>query len=234
MEDEVLKRRTWVGALLAFCLRGSVCVEAQAKRPRTSRARAVAAQEAGEADEMSVVVNEGFMNKLLDAVLAQPAPLRFPIAQGVRGCGNDVTLTRATDGARTQVRIGGGQVGATVAFRGSYQTTLLGCVPFEGWADTVFNLSFDRERQAFIARIEVRDMSLKNIPSLLSGSVTGLVQDAINQRVNPVTILRTEQLSTNFPLAQGSSLSLRAKGIRHTVVGKELRLHIAFDIAPGS
>jgi hypothetical protein len=54
------------------------------------------------------------------------------------------------------------------------------------------------------------------------------VQDAIDRRVNPVEILRAEQLG--FPLMRGSNLRLRARDVRQEVVGKELRLHIVYEI----
>ena len=219
---------------MALCLSVCLCTEAQARALGSSKGAATTQQSVKPAGEVSVVINEGFLNALLDAIMSQSAPLKFPLGQGGRGCASEIELVRASEGVRTQVRFASGRVGAVVAFRGSYQASLLGCVPFEGWADSVFNLSFDRERQAFVARVEVNNISLRNIPSLLSSTVTATVQDAINQRVNPVTILRAEQLSAGVPLAQGNNLRLRAKGIRPTVVGKELRLHIAYEIVSGN
>lgn len=229
-----MKIRTWVGALLALCLLGGSIAEAQAKRPRTSGSGRAAQQNARPAGEVSVVLTEGFMNSLLDAITSQSAPLKFPIASGGRDCASELILAPSTEGVKTRVNFASGQVGATVAFRGTYYTSLLGCVPFEGWADSNFNLAFDRERQAFVASVEIRDVSLKNVPALLTNTVKGMVQNAINQRINPITLLRTEQLAATLPLAQNSSLSLRAKGIRHAVAGKELRLYVAYEIVSGS
>jgi hypothetical protein len=76
----------------------------------------------------------------------------------------------------------------------------------------------------------VRDVKLRNIPSAMSGGVSGLVQDAIDARVNPVEILRAEQLGARLPLTPGSELRLRARDVRHQVVGTELRLHIVYEL----
>jgi hypothetical protein len=82
------------------------------------------------------------------------------------------------------------------------------------------------------ARVTVRDLKLKNVPmSLIGGGLTGLVQDAIDDRVNPVEILRAEQLGASVPVTRGGpGLRLRARDVRHEVVGRELRLHIAYEL----
>ena len=66
--------------------------------------------------------------------------------------------------------------------------------------------------------------------SIVGGGLTGLVQDAIDARVNPVQILRAEQLSARVPVTRDSQLNLRARDVRHEIVGKELRLHIAYEL----
>ena len=81
------------------------------------------------------------------------------------------------------------------------------------------------------ARVTVRDLKLKNIPtSLIGGGLTGLVQDAIDDRVNPVEILRAEQLGARVPVTRTDELRLRAADVLHEVVGRELRLRIVFEL----
>ena len=216
----------------ALCVGAGPGLAAQTRAGR--RARAVGARPAqgeGAAGEVAVVVNESFLNAILEAVMSQPAPLKFPLGGGSGRCANQITLVRQAAGARTAVRFGGGRVGSVVAFRGNYEAPLVGCLNFEGWADSTFNLDFDAGRQAFVGRVAVNQINLSNIPSLLTGNVTGLVQDAIDKRVNPVEILRTEQLGFRLPLAQGEGPRLRARAVRHEVVGKDLRLRIVYDIA---
>jgi hypothetical protein len=92
-------------------------------------------------------------------------------------------------------------------------------------------LEFDRARQVLGARVTVRELKLKNVPaSLLGGGLTGLVQDAIDDRVNPVEILRAEQLGARLPVTRADQLRLRARDVRHEVVGRELRLHIVYEL----
>jgi hypothetical protein len=186
------------------------------------------------AGEVVVVLNEEFLNSLLVAVASQPEPPSFPLSKGgeAKGkCASQVQLLPEAAGTRTGVRFIEGRITAPVAFRGSYDAPLVGCLNFEGWADTAFELEFDGSRQTLGARVTVRDLKLKKVPmSLLGGGLTGLVQDAIDSRVNPVEILRAEQLSARVPVTRGSELRLRARDVRHEVVGKELRLHIVYEL----
>jgi hypothetical protein len=144
-----------------------------------------------------------------------------------------VTLQRESQGTRTAVHFADGRINAPVAFRGTYEAALVGCLKFEGWADTELQLSFDRERQVLTGRINVRSVQLKNLPSLVAGGVTQLVQDAIDRRVNPVELLRAEQLGARIVVSQGNVLRLRAREVRHEVGQKELRLHIIYEVVRG-
>ena len=191
------------------------------------------AERVSPAGEVVVVLSEEFLNSLLVAVASRPSPPSFPLAKGGEGkkCESRVQLLPEAQGTRTGVRFADGRINAPVAFRGSYAAPLVGCLNFEGWADAYFQLEFDRERQALKARVTVRDLKLKNVPtSLLGGGLTGLVQDAIDDRVNPVEILRAEQLGARVPVTRDSQLRLRARDVRHEIVGTELRLHIAYEL----
>jgi hypothetical protein len=198
-----------------------------------ARAGVVRAERVSEAGEVVVVLNESFLNSLLVAVASQPEPPSFPLSKGGAGdkCASRVQLLPEAAGERTALRFVEGRIEAPVAFRGSYSAPLVGCLNFEGWAATSFQLEFDRARQVLAARVTVRDLKLKKIPtSLIGGGLTGLVQDAIDSRVNPVEILRAEQLSARVPVTRDSQLRLRARDVRHEIVGRELRLHIVYEL----
>ncbi len=215
-----MKRVGGAAAFACACLMLTVNAHASARAERVSPA-----------GEVVLVLNEEFLNSLLDAITSQPEPPTFPLSRGGSAkCPSEITLLREAKGGRTAVRFADGTVNARVAFRGSYDAPLVGCLRFEGFADALLNLEFDKERQTFNARIVVRQVSLKNVPSALGGGVTGLVQDAINERVNPVQILRAEQLGARLPVTPNTDLRLRAREIRHEVTGKELRLRILYEI----
>ncbi len=191
------------------------------------------AERVSPAGEVVVVLSEEFLNALLVAVASRPEPPSFPLSKGGEGkkCESRVQLLPEAGGTRTAVRFADGRINAPVAFRGSYEAPLVGCLRFEGWADTTFQLEFNRERQVLGARVTVRDLKLKNVPvSLLGGGLTGLVQDAIDERGNPVELLRAEQLGARIPVTRNDELRLRAADVRHEVVGRELRLRIIYEI----
>jgi hypothetical protein len=206
---------------------------AQGGRPREARAAAVPA------GEVVVVLNERLFNALLESVFALPQPPSFPLRQGEGSaekrpgeCASEIQLAREVAGARTAVYLRDGRFEAPVAFRGSYGAPLVGCLKFEGWADTQLNIAFDPQRQALAARVEVRRVTLRNVPALLSDGVTALVQNALDERVNPVEILRAEQVSAQLPLRRlqtGGSLRLRAREVRHEIAPGELRLRIVYE-----
>jgi hypothetical protein len=204
-------------------------------RVMQERAREAKAIPAG---EVSVSLNEQLFNALLEAMFTLPNAPTFPLARGnssagaSNNCASEIALAREMDGTRTAVRFQAGRIVAPVAFRGSYSAPLLGCLRFEGWADTNLNLSFDSSKQALTARVEVKAVHLKKVPALFGDGLTGLVQDALDARFNPFEILRAEQLSAHLPMAKtgsGASLRLRAREVRHEVLPNELRLRIAYE-----
>ena len=194
-------------------------------RPRETRAIP--------AGEVVVVLNEEIFNALIEAMFTLPNPPTFPLARGGNtSCASEIALRREMSGTRTAVRFQAGRISAPVAFSGSYSAPLVGCLKFEGWADTNLNLSFDQAKQALTARVEVKAVHLKKVPAMLGDGLTGLVQDALDARFNPFEILRAEQLSARLPmtkLSSGASLRLRAREVRHEVLPNELRLRIVYE-----
>ena len=189
-----------------------------------------------QAGEVVVVLNEGIFNALLEAMFTLPNPPAFPLGNssggGNKNCANQIALAREMNGTRTAVRFQAGRILAPVAFSGAYSAPLIGCLRFEGWAETNLNLSFDQAKQALTARVEVKAVHLKKIPTLFGDGVTGLVQDALDARVNPIEILRADQLSARLPMTKtgsGASLRLRAREVRHEVLPNELRLRILYE-----
>jgi hypothetical protein len=209
----------------------------QAALAQTSRAREAKPIPAG---EVVVTISEQTFNALLEALFTLPQPPTFPLSRGGGGgggarggeCPGEISLAREIAGTRTMVRFREGRVAAPVAFRGSYAAPVVGCLKFEGWADTALNLAFDASKQALTARVEVREVHLSRVPPFFNNGVTGLVQDSLDARVNPIEILRAEQVSAQLPLrkiSSGGSLRLRAKEVRHEIAGTELRLRIFYE-----
>lgn len=210
--------------------------------------------------EVTVTLNEPFFNSLLDVVFTRLKAPSFPLSitrvepkeigpshvavqapelklshAGLEPdtCESVVILEREKNGVKTAVRFEDGRVVAPLAFRGSYSVALIGCIHFEGWADTVVNLDFDKQRQVLSARVTVVDIKLSNVPSLASGVVVSLVQSSIDRRINPIEILQATQLSARIPIAgSGGAIRMRAMEIRPEVTPGAVKLHIFYEFAP--
>nr|MDQ3820761.1 hypothetical protein [Acidobacteriota bacterium] len=230
---------------------GAVYAQAQ----NATRAREVTASAPA---EVTVTLNEQFFNALLDAIFTRLRAPRYPLSLTSKEpkvseesaalllrppafspryakadtCESVVVLEREMGGVRTEVRFENGRVIAPLAFKGNYSMALIGCVNFQGWAETTINLNFDRQRQSLSARVTVRDIHLNNIPSLASGALVRLVQNSIDSRINPIEILQAAQLSARLPITgSGGALRMRATEIRPEVAPGALSLHIFYEFA---
>jgi hypothetical protein len=192
----------------------------------------------GPAGEVTVMVNEQFLNSFLTAMfdnLLEPSmPLTIGSAAPNAQCTSEVRLKREVGGVRTAVHFENGRIAGPLAFAGAYYSSLLGCFEFSGWADSELNLEFNPERRALVARFRLRDIRLNDVPALANGPLLTMVQTAIDSRYNPVDLLTLEQLSTrvNIQPARGA-LQLRAKEIRPEVTPAGLILHVTYEFVKG-
>jgi hypothetical protein len=195
----------------------------------TGRRRQVSNSPAAEA---TVAITQQFANSFLDAIfdnLKEPT-VSLSSAGPQYGCGNSASLKREVGGVRTAVQFENGRIVTPLAFAGSYYSSLLGCVQFEGWANATINLEYDRGRQALVGRVKIEDVHLTNVPVLLSGQLLGLAQNAIDARYNPFTVLTLEQVSARAPIAPaGGALRLRAKEIQPQITPGSLQLRLMYD-----
>lgn len=196
-----------------------------------------------QAPEATLSVNEQFMNSFLEAMFvnlkAPSAPLvitssdKERTAADAHGCLSAITLQREEGGVKTAVKLEQGKISAPLAFAGSYNSTLLGCIEFRGWANTTWNLEFDRPRQALLARVTVEDIHLTNVPALATSSLGKIVQAAIDQRINPLELFKLDQLTTRVPVAPaGGALRLQAKDVKTEVVPGALNLRVVYEVLP--
>lgn len=200
-------------------------------------------QSAQTAPEVTVTVNEQFLNAFLDSMFnnlkAPSVPLIITSADKERSaaeeraCPDLVTLQREEGGVRTAIKLEQGRITAPMAFAGSYGSTLLGCIEFRGWANTSWTLEFDRTRQSLLAHVQVNEINLTNVPALAGGSLGKLVQSAIDKRINPLELLRLDQLSTRVPIAPaGGALRMRAREVRAEIAPGSAHLHIFYEFLP--
>jgi hypothetical protein len=155
------------------------------------------------------------------------AAFRFASFQG--GCEDKIVLVPEGSGVKTGVRFTDGKMLAPLAFTGSY-SVFGNCVQFKGWAQASMKLSFDQEKQTVYGQLNVEGVSLDGAPPMVGGLITPLVQGTINQRINPLEILRAPQLALTVPVqASKGTLKARVKDVHAQVVDGTLRLNITYE-----
>ncbi|HLL16680.1 MAG TPA: hypothetical protein VK388_16600 [Pyrinomonadaceae bacterium] len=163
---------------------------------------------------------------------AQPGGFRFVQAQeGGGGCTNQIVVSQEGGGVRTGVSLKDGQIIAPLAFSGS-RDVFGNCMNFRGAAQANITLYFKADEQTLYGQITVAGVNLEGVSPLASPFVTGFVQTAINQKVNPLVLMRGAQLSMNIPVqASNGTLRAQAKDVRSEVKDGALRLHVTYDFS---
>lgn len=146
-------------------------------------------------------------------------------------CDGKITLLPEGSNVQTAVKLENNKITAPLAFRGS--TSVFGnCVNFTGWAQANFDLRYDANQQNVIGQINVETVNLDGITPLISGFVTPIVQQTINNRVNPIQILQGKQIALNLPIAAANgNLQANVKDIRAEVKDNSLNLFVIYDFS---
>jgi hypothetical protein len=149
------------------------------------------------------------------------------------GCANQINITQEGSGSRTTVSLQNGEINAPLAFNGaSDKIPFAGCFNFKGAAQANISLSFNREQQTLYGQINVMSVNLEGASPIVEPFVTTAVQTAINQKVNPLVIMRGQQLTLNVPVqASGGTVRAQARDVRAEIKDGALRLHISYDFA---
>jgi hypothetical protein len=244
-----------VGALLGAALTFYIFVGAPRMKQAQTGAPLQAPDAAGDPPGTAVLtLDEKFFDTLLSTIFrdlsapafrlatmpkesqvasVQPQGFRFVQAQeqGGGGCTNQIVVAQEGNGVRTGVSLKNGQVIAPLAFSGSREV-FGNCMNFRGAADAQITLHFKPEEQTLYGQIEVTAVNLEGISPLASPFITGFVQTAINQKVNPLVLMRGAQLSLNIPVqASNGTLRAQAKDVRSEVKDGALRLHVTYDFS---
>lgn len=147
------------------------------------------------------------------------------------GCANTVTLLPEASNVKTRVQFAAGRISLPLAFSGSYN--LMGnCMQFKGWAQTSIQLSFDQAKQTVYGQLNVEGVNLEGVNPIANNFVTVFVQNAINQQVNPLELLRPSQIAPVIPVkAGGGVVKAQVKDVRAEVQDGSLKLHITYEFS---
>ena len=199
--------------------------------PRTGTVKGVAvrAPDPGGPPPGTAVVelDEQFFGALLDSIFRDLNKPTLPPQAG-EGCANQVVVEPSAGDVKTGVLMRDGRVIVPLAFSGSYN--LMGCQNLRGTAEAGIEFRFAPEEQTLYGQLNVAGVNLEGMPPLVSGLATAFVQGAINQRVNPIVLMRGQQLTLNIPVqAAGGTLSAKARDVREEAKDGKLRLYVTYD-----
>ena len=168
--------------------------------------------------------------KLSQSQLSNREPEVEPISF-LQGCSNTVTLAQEGSNVKTQVQFANGKISVPLAFSGSYN--LLGnCMQFKGWADTAIQLRFDQASQTVYGQINVDAVNLEGVNPIANNLVTAFVREAIDERVNPLELIRAPQLQLAIPVkASNGAVKAHVKDVRAEVLDGSLKLHITYEFS---
>ncbi len=151
-----------------------------------------------------------------------------------QNCNESIRLQREIDGVTTAVRFRDGKIYAPIAFSGSYNPPLVGCVDFQGWAEANIDLEFDGQSRKLLGKISVLNVRLSGTGGIGSSFIARLVQSSIDKKVNPIEILQTDKLSFLVPIQNaGGSLQMKAVGVRTELASGVLNVVIAYQFSKG-
>jgi hypothetical protein len=177
-----------------------------------------------------VELDEQFFNTLLGSVFRDLGKPAFPPQAESGACANQVVIEPNADGVETGVRLQNNQVTVPLAFSGGYNLPLMGCQNFRGTAEANIDFRFAADEQTLYGQLNVVGVNLEGMSPLLGGPVTAFVQGAINQRVNPLVIMRGQPLTLSIPVqAAGGALKAQARDVREEVRDGKLRLQVTYD-----
>lgn len=161
-----------------------------------------------------------------------PLQFSYGLLQETQQCTNEITLLPEGSNVQTALSFADNKITMPLAFKGSNYITLFGCVEYAGWAQANLELRFDETQKTVFGTINVETVNVDGLSQMVSGFVTPVVQSTLNSRVNPVTILRGDQIRLNIPIAAtGGNLQAQVKDVRAEVKDNALNLYVIYDFA---
>ncbi|MGI8788338.1 MAG: hypothetical protein ACR2HG_11320 [Pyrinomonadaceae bacterium] len=242
-----------LGAVLGLIIGGGLIFYLFGGVPRAAQAPGKPIQQpdpnGSPAGTANVVLNQQFFDTILATIFRDMNAPAFPLNltgrnnyvptaqpqlasfafQNNNGCDGKIILKPEGSGVTTGVRLENGKISAPLAFAGS--TSVFGqCVNFTGWAQANLALRYDESQQTVFGQINVETVNLDGVLPVVSGFVTPIVQTTINQRVNPIVILRGQQIALNLPIAAtNGNLQAQVKDVRADVKDGALNLYVTYN-----
>lgn len=185
---------------------------------------------------VEVVLREQLFNEVLGTIFREISNPQFALSEGEQPaeCPSAITILPEHGGVRTGVVFENGRVGTRLAFTGTYRS-MFGCFNFSGWSPASLDLRYDPASRSVLGQATVSSVNLEGVNPALSVLITPFVQSTINSRVNPITIIRGDQLQFENPVAAANgNLRGNVQDVRAEVREDALRLLVIYDFAGGT
>jgi len=193
----------------------------------------------------SISLNQQFFDTVLSTIFRDMNAPAFQLGQNLdqnefepkkaafqnSGCDGKVVLLPEGSGVKTGIRLENAKINAPLAFRGSY--SILGyCYQFTGWAQAEMTLRYNDMKQTVEGQIDVKSVNLDSLPAMAGGVIARYVQKTLNDSVNPITILKTQQITLNVPVAAtDGTLSAKVKEVRAEIKENSLNLYVIYNFS---
>src|SRR5258707_13146227 len=196
---------------------------------------------------VAVTVDEKFFDSLLGTIFRQLGPPQLklsqlqndfqeqtplrPVAFQSSTCSDVLVLNPEGSNVKTGVRFTGGKITAPLAFTGSY-SVFTRCVQFKGTGKATVDLSFDQAKQTVFGQLNVEDVTLDDVPPIVSSLVTAFVRKTIAEKLNPFEVLQVSQLALSLTVqASNGTLKARVKYGQAEVQQAALKLYLTYDFS---
>ncbi len=201
--------------------------------------------EGSPAGTAQIVLSEDFFNSILQTMFKDMKSPTFPLQLGLNEtiddpkaikyalqnntCEGAIKLIENGSDVQTGVRFENEKINAPLAFSGS-ANVFGNCVEFNGWSQANLELRFDEEDQIVYGFVNVETVNLDGIAPFITNIVTPIIQNALNQNVNPVKILDGKQISVDLPIsAMDGNFQANISDVRAEVKEKALHLYVSYD-----
>jgi hypothetical protein len=189
---------------------------------------------------VSVTIEEKFFDSLLGTIFTKLGPPQLKLSQRETqpliqpaafqsSCTNVLSLNPEGNNTRTGVRFTGGKIVAPLAFSGNY-SVLTRCMSFKGTGKATVDLYFDQAKQTVYGRLNAEEVTLDDVPPVISALVTAFVRRSIDEQLNPFEVLQVSQLSLTLPVqASGGTVKANVKDVRSEIQEGALKLYLTYD-----
>lgn len=187
------------------------------------------------AGTVALRLNQDFFGKVVESLFADKEP-SFPLNLGALSsssadCTGTINLKKEGSGTQTAVVLENGQIIVPLAFNG--KANVLGnCLQFNGAAQANLILNYDEASKNVLGQINVQNVNLDGVAPVAGALLVPVVQSTINQRINPLKILNTNQIALNLPIAATNSiLDARVAQVTSDVKDNALNLYVTYNFA---